>query len=271
MQKNQIGASVLGLVLLAGCTGKGLDAPLTTTDEASYRASLDAAWVDMTEPQQAAFNWAVSDLNLQQLAAKYPSVTPREVIRREADEYLERKTQQAAQITAELAAKAEQLAAQEAALQEVEAELAKISATGQTIQDRFGFGKDFVYEVRNGSRFNLSSAQWNAWLYLNDEDTSTRHCKVYGNFKHHGGLRAASSMQQTFEVGFMHCENWNTLEVQNAKNKQYLMELEPASVKNFDEQPILPARSTTRADYETAIAAAQQEAENAKMHRTALQ
>lgn len=264
-------AGLLGLaLLLVGCTGKGIDAPLATTDETAYRASLNKAWPDMSAHQQEAFNWAVSNFSLQQLIAKYSSMTPRVVISRETDEYIELKTLQAAKSAAELAANAERLTQQEQSLKSVEAELSKISARGLTIQNRFGFGKDFVYEVSNASKFNLSSAQWDAWLFLNGEETSTRHCKVYSSFKYGGGLRAGASMRKNYEVGFMACENWNTLEVQNAKSKQYQLKLEFASVKDFDEQQVLPVISPSRGDYEKAIADAGKEIENARMHKGSL-
>lgn len=271
MQVSRRSASLLSAaLLLVGCTGKGVDAPLATTDETTYRASLNKAWPDMSAQQQQAFNWAVSNFNLHQLSAKYSSMTPRSVISREADEYIQLKTQQAAKSAADLAANAESLAQQEKALKGVEAELSKVSARGLAIQNKFGFGKDFVFEVNNASNFNLSSAQWDAWMFLNGEETSTRHCRVYSSFKYNGGLRAGASMRNNYEIGFMTCDNWNTLEVQNAKSKQYQLKLDLASAKNFDERSILPVISPSRADYEKAIADAGKEIEDAKMHKESL-
>jgi len=96
--------ALLMTFVLTGCD-RGVDVKLSGLNETAYRASLNRAWQDMTGDQQRAYNWAVSDLSLKSLAAKYPEMTPRKVIEREADEYIARQTKKIPELKAELAAK----------------------------------------------------------------------------------------------------------------------------------------------------------------------
>lgn len=256
-------------VLLSGC-GKGVDAKLATTNEQAYRVSLNAAWQDMNAEQQNAYNWAVSNFTLEQLIAKYPSLTPRMVITREADEYIKVKTQEIAEITADLTKNADRLAEEEKIVRDVDAELTKIGATGVGINNSFGFGKEFVFITKNDSQFDISSASWDAWLFINGEEKSDRHCKVSAYYKVHGGLPRGKSMKYSFDIGFMNCNNWDTLEVKNAKSKQFKLELDRDSVENFAEKKVRPHFSTTRVTYENRINAAKSEIESAMEAKVAL-
>ena len=252
----------LGLALsLSGC-GKGIDATLETASEQAYRASLDAAWKDMSAEQQNAFNWAVSNFTLEQLIAKYPKMTPRSVVVSEADAYIKLKTEAAAATALELANNAERLAKEEQIVREAQAELAKITATGIALQRAsFGFGESFVFVSKNESAYDVSSAKWDAWLFIDDEQKSDRHCSVRAYYKTSGGLPRGKTLKSEFKVGFMDCRNWDTLEVRNAKTRRFRLDLDPASVENFAEKKILPHFSPTRADYEGAIKAAKDEIE----------
>lgn len=262
------GALILTAALaLAGCD-KGLDTRLATTDAAAYKASLNKAWADMTIAQRDAFNWAVSDFDLQQLIDKYPKLTPRLVITQEADEYIRTQGERAANATAEIARNADRFAQEEKLLREVEAELAKVTAKGVGIdKDKFFSRSDFAYEVSNGSRFNISSAQWDAWLFLNGEQTTDRHCQVSSYFKHKGGLPAGATKTATVSVGFMDCSNWDTLEVQKASTRHFQLKLINSSVRNFDERNVLPHFSPDRAFYEKRIAEATKQVGIATTHR----
>lgn len=271
MSKNQAFLMVLGAVLfLSGC-GKGIDAKLATESEPAYRASLNRAWQEMSAEQQEAYNWAVSNFTLEQLVAKYPSMTPRTVISKESDEYIKLKTQQVAATTADFASNADRLAREEKMLRDVEAELAKLVVTGAGIANKsFGFGKEFVFVTKNDSQFDISSATWDAWLFIDGEQKSDRHCRVRAYYKIHGGLPRGKSVKYAFDVGFMDCNNWDTLEVRNAKNKQFQLKLDNASVENFSEKKVLPTFSPTRADYEKSIKAAKDEIEVAMKAKATL-
>ena len=262
----------VGLALIMSGCGKGVDAKLATENEQAYRTSLDNAWREMSPEQQQAYNWAVSNFSLDQLIAKYPKMTPRMVVNKEADEYIQSKTQEAANITAELAKNADRLAQEEKLVREVNAELAKITGTGIGINNKsFGFGKEFVFVTKNDSKFDISSARWNAWLFLNGEERSDRHCTIKAYYKIHGGLPQGKSLKYSFDVGFMDCKNWDTLEVRNAQNRQFKLELDNSSVQNFGEKKVLPEFSPTRAYYENAIKAAKDEIEVAMKAKATMQ
>lgn len=261
---------IVGLGVLLSACGKGVDAKLTTSNEQAYRVSLNAAWQDMTANQQNAYNWAVSNFTVDQLIAKYPSMTPRTVIEREADDYIKVKTQEVAAIAADLAKNADRLAQEEKMVRDVDVELAKISATGVDINNSWGFGKEFVFITKNDSQFDISSADWDAWLFINGEEKSDRHCKVSAYYKTHGGLPRGGSIQSSFGVGFTNCNNWDTLEVKKAKSKQFKLELDRDSVENFAEKKVRPQFSTTRATYENEIKAAKSEIESAMTAKAAL-
>jgi len=112
----------------------GIDAALSTQDAVSYRQSLDAAWQNMNDKQRKAYNWAVGNASLKQLASKYPDMTPRKVISRETDEYIARRTQDLTDLTEKLAANADKLAREEAVMREVQKELAKLTLQGNGFQ-----------------------------------------------------------------------------------------------------------------------------------------
>ena len=261
----------VGLVMaLSGC-GKGVDAKLSTTNDVAYRASLNRAWVDMSAEQQLAYNWAVRYLSIEQLVAKYPSITPRRVVNTEADDHIALKTQELVTITAELAKNAERFDREDKSLREVSAELAKVNATGVGIKAAtFGFGRTFVFVTKNDSRFDISSARWNAWLFIDGEQRSERHCALHAFYKVHGGLPRGESLEYAFNVGFMDCRNWDTLEVRNATKLQFKLELDPASVEDFGEKTILPHFPLTRARYEKAMVEAKGEIEIARNAKATL-
>ncbi len=64
-------------VLLVACAGP-LDRKLVTGQGSdAYFASLNPAFAQMSDHEQKAFNWAVSDIDQDQLHARYPHATPR--------------------------------------------------------------------------------------------------------------------------------------------------------------------------------------------------
>jgi len=247
-------------VLLAACGGKGVDKKIATDSEAAYRKTLDEAWADMTVEQQNAYNWAVSNYTLEGLIGAYPEITPRKVINAEADAYIAHHTSQITSITAELAANAERLAADERTLREVSDELAKITFEPIGLREDKFFGRQhFEYVVHNGSQYDISSLRFNAWVFVDDEESSDRRCSLFGYYKSSNGLPQGKSLKDTMWLGF-DCRTWETLEVKNAKKLTFRIDLDPASVKNFAEKTILPTLSTpTRSEYERRLKAAEEE------------
>lgn len=262
MKRIQTLSTITLLLFLHGC-GKGVDAKLETHNEQAYRKSLNSAWQDMSADQQNAFNWAVSNLTLDQLIAKYPSMTPKTVITSEADEYIQLKTRETAEISAALAKDANRLAQEAQLLSDIDAELSKISAKGISISNSVGFGKEFIFTTTNGSEYDISSATWDAWLFIDSEERSDRHCRIHAYYKTRGGMPSGRTVKHSFEVGFMNCENWDTLEVRNARTKHFKLQLDFDSIENFAEKKVRPRFSTTRATYEEKIKAATHEIETA--------
>jgi len=254
----------------------GIDTKLSTQDATSYHQSLNGAWQAMSEAQQQAYNWAVGNASLQQLAIKYPDLTPRNVIARETAEYIASKTQIIAELTAELATNADKLASEEATVREVREELAKL-----TVQDT-GFQKvpdasrreelRFVYTVKNASRFNIASVKWDAWLRINGEETDGRYCQIVSDYKKDGGLLAGQFRDDfiTLIGATEQCPRWNTLEVQHAQSRRVKMTLDEGSVADFGNNRILPHFSPVRADYESGIANAQKDLEVAQKMQASL-
>lgn|SRR5690606_16575894 len=240
-------------VLLAACGGKGVDKSIATDSEAAYRKTLDEAWADMTVEQQNAYNWAVSTYTLEGLIQAYPKITPRKVIDAESDAYIALHTRKIASITAEMAANAERLAADERRLKEVSEELAKIRLEPVAIkEDKYLKRPKFEYVVHNGSQYDISSLSFHAWLYVDDEDHSDRRCRVAEHYQSRNGLPRGASIQGDWSVS--RCSFWDTLEVRNAKKLSFRVQLLPDSVRNYAEKKILPVLSSpTRQDYQQQI------------------
>lgn len=244
-------ACVLAGLVLFGCgSGEGIDAKLASESEAAYRTSLNKAWLKMSAEEQSSYNWAVNNLSLDMFLVKYPNATPREVINRQADEYIKAVNEQIATTTAEYAQQKKTLDEQEATLAQIDAELGKITASSIAIVRAAPFGDPEIrYSVTNNSRFNVSKAYLNAWVFVDGEQTSNRSCRIFGYFKSDGGLSAGKTLIARHTL-FSGCDAWKTLEVKNAKQLQYKMEIDKASVEDFGERKIRPTYSPTKADYE---------------------
>lgn len=254
------GACVLAGLVLFGCgRGEGIDARLASESEAAYRTSLNKAWLKMSAEEQSSYNWAVGNLNMDMFLVKYPNATPREVINRQADEYIKEVNERIATTTAEYAKKKKTLDEQEAILAQVDAELNKISASSIAIVRDRSFGDPEIrYTVTNNSRFNVSKAYLNAWVFVDGEQKSNRACRVFGYFKSDGGLSVGKTLVARHSL-FSDCDAWKTLEVKNAKQLQYQMEIDKDSVEDFGERKIRPTFSPTKADFEQQL---KQDAEN---------
>lgn len=260
--RNQLGIVVVAAAaaIMAGCSGKGIDARLSTANEASYRDSLNRAWKEMTVEQQNAFNWAVSDMSLPGLMANYQNPTPREVISKETDGYIKKKTLDLANLTAEYAKVSEKLEEQERAVQDARNELGKIKVTSASLRKTEFFNDpQIVFVTQNNSRYGVSQAEWDAWLFLDGEEKSNRYCKVSAYYSVDGGLDSKKSKQYSTHNLSFDCRGWDTIEVQRAKTKNVVMDLDLESVKDFGERKILPSFEVTKATYEDAIKKAKDE------------
>lgn len=274
MKKNylflsQVTLIILGAISLAGCVKKGVDAKLTTSDnESIYRESLNRAWVDMSTSQQDAFNWAVSNLSLEQFGQKYKNPSPREVINREADEYAKAKAIDLAKVTSEYAQNAALLAEQELKTKTALDQLSKVLTTSASLKrDSFFRRYNIEFITQNNSSHGLSSADWNAWLFIDDEQNSTRHCKVSAYYKIHGGLDNGKTMPYSSRID---CSSWETIEVIRAKSKTIQMQLIPSSATDFGDHKIVPTFDISRATYENKIKSIKDQMEVAAKAKAAL-
>lgn len=258
-------------LLLTGC-GKGVDATLQTANANVYHPSLAKAWKDMTPDQQNAFNWAVSNISLEQLHQKYANASPRRVITDEADQYIKVQTQEAATVTAELAKNADRLAQEEATIAAARQELDKVGVVGaKIVRDSFFDRSELSFVTHNNSKYDISSAKWEAWLFLDGEKESSRKCIISGYFKYHGGLASGRSLESKQRLdSFSACESWDTLQARNARHKDFQFKLVDAEVMSFDEQPVVPRYSPTRGDYESKLASTKNNIATAMQAKAAL-
>ena len=254
---------------LSACKKEGLDQILSTENERPYRESLNQAWAKMTPEQQEAYNWAVSDINLDQFFVRYPKATPRQVITQEADSYIALQSQKLAAATAELAQALPRLAEQEAEVAEVTAELQKIVAKPVGITKEW-HRERFTYAITNNSRYDITTVDFDMWLFVDGEERSTRHCNASAYLKSYGGLKSGETKKSSVENGSIGCRAWDTLEVQNAKSITDRIDVNVASAEDFGERRILPYYSPSRADYQAAIDTATQQLAKAKAARDTL-
>ncbi len=259
-----------GALLLAGC-GKGIDARLSVNDERSYRESLNKAWEVMTDEQKNAFNWAVSNLSLDEFFRRYPKSTPRDVISSEADAYIKLKTEALAKVTAEYARDAAKLAEQERVTKNTLDELAKITVRSAVMgKDSFFRSVRLTFVTDNGSRYGVSNADWDAWLFLDNNEKPSASCRISAYYKTDGGLDSGKSKSySTSRLGF-DCRDWDTIEIQRAKLRNVVMELVPESVQDFGERKILPQFEVSRASYETAMKDLKAEIQAAENYKAVL-
>lgn len=95
--KTSLTAVVL-LLALAGCS-RGIDKPLVTNlGEETYRKTLAEAAGSMDQRDVEAFDWAVSDLNIDTVNTRYPNQSPRQIIRGEVKAVLEKAPQAIAEL-----------------------------------------------------------------------------------------------------------------------------------------------------------------------------
>jgi len=273
------------LMLAQAAYATGIDTKLPTDNEIAYRRALDEAWSGMNDAQQKAYNWAVGDASLSTLAIKYPELTPRQVVERETDEYIARKTTEIADMQAELSANADKLAREENTVQDVQAELAKLTITGTRFQTVLDVSRQeelrFNFTVTNASRFNIASAKWDAWLFLDAREAqspeSGRYCQIISDYTQSGGLASGQSKPDFITLMgveesdvTVQCPRWNTLAVQQAAAPVVKITLDAGSALDFNNERILPHVSRTRADYERDIANAQDDLKTAQSMRASL-
>ena len=248
--KTSLTAAVF-ILALTGCS-RGIDKPLVTDmGEATYKNTLAEAVGNMDQRDVEAFNWAVSDLNIDTVNARYPNLSPRQIIRGEVKEVLEK----APQTIAELETKSAHWNTGAESIRKVVAE--KITVTLE--KGFFGLEPRIRTTVKNGSRYGYSNLRWYAELYLDGSSKPVAVQELLDMYKNNGGLSPGAVLTREFMVGFVNGEAaWTTLEVQNARQRVVKLTVMPEFAKDFSEHLIIGQSPTNRlAQHKTALQAAQ--------------
>lgn len=217
---------------LAGCS-KGLDKPLVTDKgDVAYIASRDAAAKDMDERAMQAFSWAVSDLTLEALNARYPNQPMRKVIRGEV-----KAVQEAA------AARIPELEAAQKTWNAGAEQINKVIAEDVSFaleNDFHGLQPRIRAAVRNGSPHSYSALRWRASLYVDDGAEPVAVADLFDTYKSDGGLPAGEARQREFTVGFVSGDAaWTTLQIQQAKKRVVRLVVLPEKATDYAEKPLI--------------------------------
>ncbi|MCU1082907.1 hypothetical protein [Stenotrophomonas maltophilia] len=246
------GLSAALLLALSGCGGAADKALATGGSKQDYITGLDQISKGLSEHERAAFNWAVSDMDLAKLHRAYPNGTVRQVIRGEVK-----------QVKDAYPSKIEEWKSKAAAEESTMDELGKVSAKNATLNlssGFFGIKPTVKATLVNASKLPLSRISWRASLYLNGSDTPVAESILASDFRSIGGLAAERQLDATFQIGFVKGdESWTTLEVRNSTDRRVVLEALPATAMDYSDKRYLAS------DYGKQIAAyekALQEAES---------
>ena len=243
-------AAVL-LLALAGCS-RGIDKPLVTNmGEETYKKTLAEAIGNMDQRDVEAFNWAVSNLTIDTVNTLYPNQSPRQIIRGEVKEVLEK----APQTIAELETKTASWSTGADSIHKVVAE--KITFTLE--KGFFGLEPRIRTTVKNASRYGYSNLRWYAELYLDGSSKPVAVREMLDMYKDNGGLPPGAVMAREFMAGILSGDKaWTTLEVQNAKQRVVKLTVMPEFAEDFSEHLIVGQSPANKlAQYKTTLQAAQ--------------
>jgi len=247
----------LALCLALVACGRGVDKTLSRDSDWDYHRSLDDAFKDMKPEQQQAYNWAVSNLTLDQLLAKYHTLTPRKVIEQEADETIQAGKQNIENQTASYEKDAPQLKLAYDRSKVLGAELEKINGSNGAIVKVPPFdSKGVQFKIQNGSRFGISFVSWNVSVFLNGETSSERGCSLDSVFLN--GLPAGGSTVYTYDLfasGSDCAGLLNTPEVLRAKSISLQFAPSISSVEDFNRNEIYVPSPTEAQDFQNAVKA----------------
>ena len=247
---------ILTLALGLGACSKGIDRALVTGEgDTAYRTSLDRLVPEATQEQLAAFTWAVSDLNIQDLHARYPNASPREVMHGEADRMLESMPPQIARLQAQVPE-----------WQAAAAQVVAVAATDISFKlspGFFGLQPTITATVTNNSTHSFSRYGWTAELYLDDASEPVARTRLSASFAEHnggGGLDPGASVSISFQVGFVSGDAaWKTLEIQRAAKQTVKMVPDPEAARDLANRTFLGSSPQEElAGFEETLRTAQQ-------------
>lgn len=222
----------LMMALLLACAGP-LDRKLDTGKGSdAYFATLNPAFEKMSEREQQAFNWAVSDLDLDAVHARYANASPRQIIRGEVAAVLKNYPPRIAEL---------QPAAQAAEQMRKQLDAIKVTHSSFKLEaSDFGLMPKVSLTIENGSELPLSEIKWQLFLHLDGADTPVADYTVTSNFEREGGLQPGQRSSSHHEIGFVRGEpSWTTLEVRNARQHQVWTSLQYGSALDFGNRSYL--------------------------------
>ncbi|HEX6995439.1 MAG TPA: hypothetical protein VF339_14980 [Gammaproteobacteria bacterium] len=202
---------------------------MTGEGMAAFRASLEPIAEKMTPEQREAFEWAVSDFDLERLHREYPNKSAREIISGEVQMVLETYPRR----IAELEPRAAELRRVREALGRVEAKDARFLID----TDTFGFQPKIRATILNGSDLPISTLDWHAALFIDGKSEPVATSVLTSSFRSEGGLSPGDERTVTFKIGFVSGDRkWTTLEIRNATDTRVVLKPDIESVRDFGDR-----------------------------------
>jgi hypothetical protein len=215
-------------ILVTGC-GQGLDKKPDLSSIEKYNARISEDLKEVSKEKLAAYDWAVSDQNIESLKNNYSGKSYRQI----AEAEIEKTISEGKATIAEL----EKLKPK---FDPIIAELRKVSAeaSNSTIKDEF-MGTQFRFNARitNGSRFDFSSLTWKAELFLDGALTPVAEARLFSGYDDKGGLKAGQTSTEVMAPDTFMSKDWITLASKNAKERKVVLSLEDA--KDFSNKSYL--------------------------------
>jgi hypothetical protein len=231
--------AALAVLALTACSGPADEKLVTSRGLEAYRASL-APIVPKLSPEEAkALDWAVSDLDLDKLHARYPEGSVRDIIRGEARLVLD--TYPAAIKTLEARQRTE------APIREQLSRIAAIDPHFFIDKNFFGLQPRIRATILNGSNLPISGLNWKAALYIDGRSEPEATTTLTNDYRDHGGLKPGGRFTVTFNVGFVRGdEGWTTLAIRNARTRRVVLTPVLESVKDFSDRPFVEGDTTAQ-------------------------
>lgn len=223
---------ISGSFLLASCAQEEEQRMITGGTEEEFFASVEVLTPNLTERMAEALVWAMSDLELADVHARYPNGTPREVIRGEVKDVLDRYPPAIEGLKEQY----EKDAGLRNELREIVAQDTSFSIE----KNFFGLQPTIKTVVVNGSPHPVSRLKWRAALYLDGASEPVAHTVLDNDYRNQGGLGPGDVFNVSLKVGFVRGdETWSTLEIQNASQRRVVLEPLLDTILDFGERPYL--------------------------------
>lgn len=235
----RVSLASLALLALTACSGPADQKLVTSRGLEAYQASLAPIVPKLSPAEAKGLDWAVSDLNLEKLNARYPDGSVRDIIRGEAKLVLDT-----------YPAMIKNLEARDRTEAPIRAQLSRISAVKpQFFIDKnfFGLQPKIRASIVNGSTLPVSALNWTAALYIDDGAEPVATTTLTNDYRNHGGLKPSGRFAATFNIGFVRGdERWTTLAIRNAQTRRVVLTPLVETVKDFSDRPYLA--TDTRAE-----------------------